>query len=67
MQVRAIQGDTVDLLCQRHLGQTAVVTEQTLEINPSLAALGPILPNGMLVTLPDSAPEKTAPLTQLWD
>lgn len=67
MQVRAIQGDTVDLLCQRHLGQTAAVTEQVLTANPGLAALGPILPNGTLVTLPDVAPEKTTPLVQLWD
>jgi phage tail protein X len=67
MRVRSIQGDTVDMLCQRHLGQTAVVTEQTLDLNPGLAALGPILPNGTQVNLPDVAPAKTTPLTQLWD
>lgn len=67
MQVRAIQGDTVDLLCQRHLGQTAQITEQVLAENPGIAALGPILPNGTLVTLPDAAPAKTTQLVQLWD
>lgn len=67
MIVRAMQGDTVDMLCQRHLGQTAVVTEQTLALNPGLAALGEVLPMDTLVTLPDSAPPARRDLVQLWD
>ncbi len=67
MQVRSHQGETVDQLCHRNLGQTAAVTEQVLGINPGLAALGPILPIGTLVTLRDVAPEYIAPLTHLWD
>lgn len=66
--VRAQQGDTLDSLCWRHLGSSAQV-EAALELNPGLAALGPILPNGQLVTLPDAASE-SAPQTnliQLWD
>lgn len=67
MQVIAHQGDTVDSLCWRHLGSSAAV-EQTLLLNPGLAALGPVLPMGTRVTLPDYAP---APLQnnliQLWD
>lgn len=67
MQVIAHQGDTVDSLCWRHLGSSTAV-EQTLLLNPGLAALGPVLPMGTRVTLPDEAP---APLQnnliQLWD
>lgn len=52
MQVRAIQGDTVDLICWRYLGSTESVVEQVLQLNPKLVELGPILPMGTLVTLP---------------
>lgn len=68
MQVRAHQGDTIDSLCWRHLGSSSAV-ETVLETNPGIAALGPILPHGTLVTLPDAAPAATSQKTriQLWD
>lgn len=66
--VTAHQGDTLDTLCWRHLGTTQPV-ESALQINPGLAALGPILPQGTAVTLPEAeraaAPLKTT--IQLWD
>ncbi|HKT28893.1 tail protein X, partial [Dyella sp.] len=46
MIVRALQGETLDALCQRVLGRTASVTEATLAANPGLADLGPVLPQG---------------------
>lgn len=52
------EGDTVDLIAWRRRGQTAEVTEQILELNPGLAELGPILPAGINVKLPDT-PVKT--------
>lgn len=55
MQVRTVQGDTIDLLCWRHLGRTAGVTEQTIQLNPELLGHGPLLPGGLTVTLPDVA------------
>lgn len=68
MIVTAHQGDTVDALCHRHLGSTAAVTEQVLETNPGLAALGAVLPMGTQVNLPDQVAEKTnKTLIQLWD
>ena len=67
MQVRAQQNDTLDLLCWRHLGATANVVEAALEINPGLAGLGPVLPHGQLVTLPELAAAKTIPSVNLWD
>lgn len=68
MEVRALQGDTVDLLCWRHLGRTTGVVEQTYAMNPGLAALGPTLPTGTLVTLPgaEQSPATTRTV-QLWD
>ncbi len=67
MQVRSIQGDTLDRVCQRVYGRTAGVTEQLLSLNPGLADLGPILPTGTLITLPQQAKQAEATLLQLWD
>lgn len=67
MQVRSQQGDTADQLCWRHLGRTEAVVEAMLEINPGLAALGPVLPDGTLVTLPATPITQTRPTVQLWD
>lgn len=67
MQVVSHQGDSLDALCQRHLGSTAMV-EAVLDANPGLAALGPILPMGSRVTLPDTAAARTdSSIIQLWD
>jgi phage tail protein X len=68
--VRSIQGDTVDALCWRELGATTAVVEAVLELNRDLADLGPILPTGTLVQLPDRAASTATPVIptqQLWD
>lgn len=66
--VRANQNDTVDALCWRFYGRTAGVTEAVLEANPGLADHGPILPQGLVVNMPEaqsSAPQRQ--MVQLWD
>lgn len=68
MNVTSMQGDTLDELCYRHLGRTDIL-ESALELNPGLAAIGPILPCGTTVELPeaaDLAPVQTN-IVQLWD
>lgn len=65
--VYAQQGDTVDLICHRHYGRTAGVTEQVLAANRGLADLGPILPMGTRVTLPDVPVKPVKKLINLWD
>ena len=66
--VIASQGDTVDAICWRYYGRTAGVTEQVLEANPGLADLGPIIPHGTQVTLPDAAPQaEQRYVLNLWD
>jgi phage tail protein X len=68
MLVRAQQGDTIDALCWRHYRRTAGLVEIVLEMNPGLADLGPVLPLGLEVHIPDQpATKPTAPLLQLWD
>ena len=62
---RCSDGDTLDRLCWQHYGSEAVVP-QVLEANPGLAALGPQLPAGALITLPDLAPPPPRRI-ELWD
>lgn len=61
------QGDTVDLICSRHYGQTAEITERVYRANPGLCELGPILPIGTAVRLPDVEPKPQRASVQLWD
>ena len=67
MRVRAIQGDTVDAICQRVYGRTAGITEAVLVANPGIADFGPILPHGTELDMPDISPQPTVPMVQLWD
>lgn len=69
MRVHAHQNDTLDRLCHRHLGRTAGVVEQVLASNPGLVDLGPVLPHGTAVDLPDPAQAAPAltPTLKLWD
>lgn len=66
--VRAQQGDTVDIICLRHLGYTANAVEAVYAANPGIAALGPVLPMGTAVVLPALTSRKpTTNTVQLWD
>lgn len=66
--VIANQGDTVDAICWRYYGRTAGVTEAVLDANPGLADLGPVIPHGTAVTLPDAAPQaEQRQVVTLWD
>lgn len=62
----ANQGDTVDLICWRHYGRTAGITESVLAANPGIAAHGQHLPMGTQVTLPEIAPQAQKDIVQLW-
>ena len=66
--VYAIQYDTIDAICWRYdLGSAAIV--QVLEANPLLSELGPILPMGTAIQLPDIRIQQnpTTQTVQLWD
>jgi phage tail protein X len=68
--VTAQQGDTLDAMCWRELGTTSGgVVEAALELNPLLAALGPVIAEGTAVTLPDLPPaaSQTLETVNLWD
>lgn len=66
--LRAEQGDTVDAICWRHYGRTAGVVEQVLDANPGLADLGPVIPHGTQVLLPEQAVRaEQRQMVNLWD
>lgn len=58
IEYRCKAGDMLDEICHHYYGHTIDVVAQVLEANPGLAVLGPVLPVGTRVTLPDiSAPQ----------
>ncbi|MBS8259716.1 phage tail protein [Roseibium polysiphoniae] len=62
-----VRGDnlTLDLLLWRRYGvRGRELMEQALTLNPDLAAVGPILPLGTQITLPD-LPEQTTAARQV--
>ena len=65
--VQAHQGDTLDQLCQRHLGSTAGTVEAALTANPGIAAIDPVLPLGTRVTWPAAQAPATTNRLKLWD
>lgn len=49
----AMQGDTLDLICWRFYGQQSGAVELVLDANQGLADLGPVIPTGTAIVLPD--------------
>ena len=63
MRVYAHQGDTLDALVWRHLGRTAGLVEQALELNPGLCVHGPILPHGTAGYADRAEPFASSPIS----
>ncbi len=63
--LRTTEGDLVDEICKAHYGNEAM-TEAVYEANPGLAARGPILPKGLVITLPEQAPAPVRKPVRLW-
>lgn len=68
MTYRTKQNDVLDDVVFRFYGDTERrIVEIVLEANPGLADLGPVLPAGVLVELPDRPATSAKPLTRLWN
>ncbi|EKN3458389.1 MULTISPECIES: tail protein X [Yersinia] len=67
MRILAQQYDTVDAMCWRYYGRTEGVTEKVLAANPGLADIGPVLPHGYPVEMPEVSAATTTQTLQLWD
>lgn len=67
-QVRSIAGDTVGTILYRHLGRDDDEIERAFfEINPGVAALGPVLSSGVVVTLPELPAPPVKKVVSVWD
>lgn len=68
LQYRTSEGDTADSIAWSHYGrQDGMVVEQLISANPGLADAGPVLPAGLLVTLPDITADLASQGVKLWD
>lgn len=65
--LHARQNETLDALCYRAVGFTQGITEQVLATNPGLAELGPALPQGTPVKLPNATAPPRRQTVRLWD
>lgn len=54
------EGEVLDAICRREMGAEAGIA-LAYGLNPGLAALGPILPAGTGILLPEAAPAGAAP------
>lgn len=68
-RLRSLQGDTFDALLWRERSLGPADWPAVLQLNPGLAALGPILPLGTVVIVPETVTPTTPTLSlvQLWD
>ena len=55
----------LDLILWRETGSSAAITA-ALELNPGLAALGPVLPAGVWVQIPETPAPRRHDLIRLW-
>ncbi|MDX7721787.1 tail protein X [Aeromonas caviae] len=64
---RTSDGDTIDYIAWKFY-QTLEgrVVEQLLDANPGIADLGPALPAGVLVNMPDIVPQQQEQGVRLW-
>ncbi|BAO20623.1 putative tail protein X [Pseudomonas phage PPpW-3] len=61
-------GDTADYIAWKHYGtQDGRVVEQLVAANPGLADVGPVLPAGILLTLPVIKQAVSDKVVRLWD
>ncbi|BEV44672.1 tail protein X [Afipia carboxidovorans] len=57
------------ILWQRFRRKTPGLLERVLDMNPGLAGLGPVIPNGTSISIPIDTPSSPAavPVVKLWD
>jgi phage tail protein X len=66
VEYRVKAGDVLDDVCQRHYGRTDMLTA-VLAANKGLAAMGPVMPAGLLINLPDAPVPVATASVRLWD
>lgn len=64
---RTRPGDMLDAICHKYYGARSGAPEEVLQANPGLCRRGPVLPEGLLIELPDLAPAQAPGQVSLWD
>ena len=64
---RTRPGDMLDAICHVYYGARPGTAEAVLEANPGLCRQGAVLPEGLLIELPDLAPAQAPGQVSLWD
>ena len=64
--IRTMGGEMLDALAHKHYNGREGATAEVLNANPGLAKLGPVLPAGIDIVLPD-LPEVKPQEIRLWD
>jgi len=61
------QFDELDEICWRYYGRTQLTVETVLRVNPGLADLLPILPEGLMIELPTLQLPQSTETLRIWD
>lgn len=67
MKYRTKRGDMLDAICHDYYKGRPGTTEEVLNANPGLSKLGPVLPEGMVIELPDLQPAEDTSKVVLWN
>lgn len=68
MKYRTKAGDMIDEICLSYYGSTEGLVEEVLKANRELAQFGEVLPEGIIIELPEVEIKKQAPaVTRLWE
>ena len=61
MKYRTVKGDVLDAICTAHYGMGAFDLAKVYAANMDLARLGPVLPAGVVIDLPEVARDTPKP------
>jgi phage tail protein X len=66
-QYRTKENDMLDAICFKFYGRQSKAVEIVLEANRGLADVGPVLPLGLIIELPEIPAVDTVAAIRLWD
>lgn len=68
IEYKTSDGDTAEFVAWKHYGtQSGQVVERVMQANPGLSDLGPVLPAGVLIKLPELEAVGVSEGVKLWD
>jgi phage tail protein X len=66
-QYRTKENDMLDAICFKFYGKQSKAVEIVYEANRGLADIGPVLPSGLIIELPEIPSVDTVAAIRLWD